>query len=109
VRELVGRTDHELVEGVARLEAARRRGRRWPIFHPIELLDASIRGIAVPIDDPAPANPLVQDDKTVCNGDFGTSVNFVKSPSDAAKQALKEEKLVLVLHVSGDFEDPDFT
>ena len=25
--------------------AARRRGRRWPIFHPIELLDASIRGI----------------------------------------------------------------
>jgi len=51
----------------------------------------------------------VQDDKTVCNGDFGTSVKFVKSPSDAAKQALKEEKLVMVLHVSGEFEDPDFT
>jgi glycolate oxidase iron-sulfur subunit len=30
--------------------AARRRGRRWPILHPIELLDASIRGIAVPVE-----------------------------------------------------------
>jgi glycolate oxidase iron-sulfur subunit len=30
--------------------AARRRGRRWPILHPIEILDASIRGIRVPID-----------------------------------------------------------
>jgi hypothetical protein len=44
----------------------------------------------------------------VC-GNYGTSVHFEKSPSDAAKKALKEEKLVLVLHVSGLFEDPDFT
>jgi hypothetical protein len=54
-------------------------------------------------------NPLVQDDKTTCNGDFGTAVKFVKTPSEAARQALKEEKLVFVLHVSGEFEDPDFT
>jgi hypothetical protein len=54
-------------------------------------------------------NPLLQDDKTTCNGDFGTAVKFVKTPSEAAKQALKEEKLVFVLHVSGEFEDPDFT
>lgn len=45
----------------------------------------------------------------VCNGDFGTSVKFLATPTAAAKQALKEQKLVLVLHVSGDFEDPDFT
>jgi hypothetical protein len=45
----------------------------------------------------------------VCNGDFGTSVHFEKSPSDAAKRALKEEKLVLVLHISGHFEDSDLT
>jgi len=45
----------------------------------------------------------------VCNGDFGTNVKFVKTPSDAGRQALKEEKLVFVLHVSGQFEDPDFT
>lgn len=48
-------------------------------------------------------------DDGVCGGDFGTAVKFVKTPTDAAKQALKEEKLVLVLHVSGMFEDPQFT
>ena len=42
-------------------------------------------------------------------GAYGTTVEFEKSPSDAAKRALKEEKLVMVLHVSGDFENPDFT
>jgi hypothetical protein len=42
-------------------------------------------------------------------GDYGTSVQFVKTPSEAARQALKEEKLVFVLHVSGLFENPDFT
>ncbi|MFO0965435.1 MAG: hypothetical protein U0793_07595 [Gemmataceae bacterium] len=42
-------------------------------------------------------------------GEYGTSIQFEKSPSDAAKKALKEEKLVMVLHISGYFEDPDFT
>ena len=56
------------------------------------------------------ANQLkLPDGGEICNGDFGTNVKFVKTPSDAARQALKEEKLVFVLHVSGDFEDPDFT
>jgi hypothetical protein len=40
---------------------------------------------------------------------YGTTVRFEKSPSDAAGKALKEEKLVMVLHVSGDFENPAFT
>ena len=44
----------------------------------------------------------------VC-GDYGTSVTFVDSPAAAAKQALKEEKLVFVLHVSGNFEVSAFT
>ena len=42
-------------------------------------------------------------------GRFGTQVEFVGSPSEAARKALKEEKLVFVLHVSGHFEDPRFT
>ncbi len=42
-------------------------------------------------------------------GDYGTSVHFVASPAEAAKQAQKEEKLVFVLHVSGHFEDPGIT
>ena len=40
---------------------------------------------------------------------FGTSVEFVNTPSEAARQAKQEEKLVFVLHVSGHFEDPKFT
>lgn len=42
-------------------------------------------------------------------GEFGTSVQFEKTPSDAARKALKQEKLVFVLHVSGNFEEPEFT
>jgi hypothetical protein len=39
----------------------------------------------------------------------GTKVDFLDTPSEAARKALKEEKLVFVLHVSGNFEDPRFT
>lgn len=42
-------------------------------------------------------------------GEYGTSLHFEKTPSDAARKALKEEKLVMVLHVSGNFEDSEFT
>ena len=42
-------------------------------------------------------------------GSYGTQVKFVSSPSEAARQAKAEEKLVFVLHVSGHFEDPAFT
>jgi hypothetical protein len=46
---------------------------------------------------------------TASCGQYGTRVHFEKTPSDAARKALKEEKLVMVLHVSGDFENPEFT
>lgn len=39
----------------------------------------------------------------------GTSIEFVGSPIEAAKLAKQEKKLVLILHVSGYFEDSDFT
>ncbi len=42
-------------------------------------------------------------------GSFGTAVEFVDTPSEAARQAKKEQKLVFVLHVSGHFEDPKLT
>ncbi|MCI0462721.1 MAG: hypothetical protein L0Z62_37710 [Gemmataceae bacterium] len=46
---------------------------------------------------------------TQCKGDHGTEVKFFKNPSEAAQNAKKEEKLVFVLHISGLFEEPDFT
>jgi hypothetical protein len=43
-------------------------------------------------------------------GDFcGTTVTFLASPKAAGDEALKEHKLLFVLHVSGNFEDPGFT
>ena len=42
-------------------------------------------------------------------GSHGTTIDFVDTPAQAAKQARKEGKLVFVLHVSGNFEDPRFT
>jgi len=48
------------------------------------------------------------DEAATCNT-HGTRVEFEKSPSDAAKRAAKEEKLVMVLHISGIFEDPGLT
>ena len=38
-----------------------------------------------------------------------TAIDFFDTPSEAATAAKKQEKLVLVLHVSGNFEDPRFT
>jgi len=42
-------------------------------------------------------------------GDFGTKIEFMDSPREAAEWAKKEQKLVLILHVSGNFEDPGLT
>jgi hypothetical protein len=36
-------------------------------------------------------------------------VDFVSTPSEAARLAQKQEKLVFVLHLSGIFEDPTLT
>jgi hypothetical protein len=40
---------------------------------------------------------------------FGTQVDFVRSPALAFRQAARDKKLVLVLHLAGNFDDPGFT
>jgi hypothetical protein len=72
---------------------------------PFRLLAAGL--LAACLSSPAAAR-----DKTAAAptcGEYGTSVHFEKSPSAAAKRAQDEEKLVFVLHISGHFEEPDFT
>jgi hypothetical protein len=39
----------------------------------------------------------------------GTKIQFQSSPTAAYKKARAESKLVFILHVSGNFEDPQFT
>ncbi len=40
---------------------------------------------------------------------FQTSIQWKGSPTEAAGAAKKQEKLLFILHVSGNFEDPKFT
>ena len=40
---------------------------------------------------------------------FGTRVDFLPSPQDACRRAAGTGKLAFILHVSGYFEDPEFT
>jgi hypothetical protein len=44
-----------------------------------------------------------------CSGDYGTALQFARNPVEAAKSAKRDDKLVFLLHVSGNFEDDDFT
>lgn len=68
-------------------------------------------GKLTPVGKPVPPNITTPADECPADGcgKHGTSVEFLATPSDAAKKALKEEKLVFVLHISGNFENPDFT
>jgi len=62
-------------------------------------------GWAAVWSEPSPMNRTAQ---TTC-GDYGTAIEFEASPNAAARRAAAEEKLVMVLHVSGHFEDPGLT
>jgi hypothetical protein len=46
---------------------------------------------------------------TCSTGNFGTALEFARNPSEAAKIAKRQQKLTFLLHVSGNFEDDDFT
>ena len=45
--------------------------------------------------------------ETTCG--YGTKIDFMDNPKEAAALAKKQEKLVMILHVSGHFEDPGLT
>jgi hypothetical protein len=52
-----------------------------------------------------------QGTEAVCaaNRSLGTALTWAKSPAEAAEQARRDGKLVFLIHVSGNFEDPGFT
>jgi len=59
------------------------------------------------LDEPAACGPT----EPVCAVDrsLNTALTWAKSPGAASEQAQKEGKLVFLIHVSGNFEDPGFT
>lgn len=62
-----------------------------------------------PVKPAKPVKPIVSENAEGACGSHGTRIEFVDTPREAAKIAKKEQKLVFVLHVSGNFEDPRFT
>ncbi len=45
----------------------------------------------------------------VCPANLGTQITFVKDPPEAFQRAREEKKLVFLIHLSGNFEDKEFT
>jgi len=80
---------------------------RWLLQWPGPCL-ATLLALGVVTAAGAETLPKAAPDKTTC-GSHGTAIDFVDTPTDAAKQARTEGKLVFVLHISGNFEDPRFT
>jgi len=65
---------------------------------------------AAPLAPPAP-EPVVVKVSAPVRPDrcYGTSVEFTDNPKEAVKQAVEQSKLLLVLTISGNFEDSKFT
>ncbi len=72
------------------------------------LLAAAGLGLASLLGLALAQGPLAAAEKAG-GGCHGTKIEFVDTPKEAAEQAKKEQKLVFVLHVSGNFEDPRYT
>ena len=62
---------------------------------------------ALTIDEPESCDGT----QAVCavNRSLNTALTWAKSPAEAAEQAKRDGKLVFLIHVSGNFEDPGFT
>jgi hypothetical protein len=74
------------------------------------LVPASARNFGdSPKEDSARSAEVKPSPKEASCGNYGTAVEFVNTPSEAARQAKRDQKLVFVLHVSGLFEDPKLT
>jgi len=65
---------------------------------------------ALPREEPPPAQaqPKSAPDSTP-GGTCGTRVKFLHSPVEASRRAAADQKLLLILHISGNFEDRGFT
>ena len=72
--------------------------------------------VAAPVEEPRPApkmEPVAAAapaaDEKPGKINYGTAVDFVNTPAEANDQAVKQKKLVLILTISGNFEESCFT
>jgi hypothetical protein len=76
-----------------------------PLVIPVPVPGDAV-AIAAPIEFRLPASELLPADR--CKT-FDTKVHFHPTMADAADEARKAKKMMFVLHISGDFDDPGFT
>lgn len=65
--------------------------------------------VAKPEPPPAPKRRLVDTTIYASCEQVGSDILFMKNPVDAFKKAAQEKKLVFMVHLSGNLEDPGFT
>jgi hypothetical protein len=56
-----------------------------------------------------PSSELTANEEMIEPRNYGTKLDLVDNPQAAARLALKQKKLLFVLHLSGNFEDDKFT
>jgi hypothetical protein len=81
-------------------------------------VEVAVRPARAPAPGPAAVEPepvrgpfqvaAVADAASVCST-LGTAVEFDANPARAGQRAAKDGKLMMILHVSGNFEDAGFT
>jgi hypothetical protein len=76
-----------------------------PIIVPVPVPGEPI-GVVQAVENQLPASELLPGDR--CKT-YETKVRFHPTMADAADEARKSKKMLFVLHISGDFEDPGFT
>ena len=69
---------------------------------------AAVAGLALCVPAVGGGKPDAKPAEGATCGSYGTTIEFLETPREAAAQAKKEGKLVFVLHVSGHLEDPRF-
>jgi hypothetical protein len=100
--------EEPIVPGTARPEAPPfALSAKAPLPGPIP--SPKFQDLAMILQPPAPEIQVDNNPQDTTCDTYGTSVNFMRSPTAAARKAGKEDKLLFTLHVSGNFEDPQFT
>ena len=72
-------------------------------------LDAALALLEKKNEPPVKAAEKCAECEKANKGSYGTAIEFVSNPIEAAEQALANKKLLLVLTISGNFEDSKFT
>jgi hypothetical protein len=65
--------------------------------------------VAAPVHHAAATRVMHADSQPAACSNLGTRVTFHSHPPEAFRQAAHENKLVLIVHLSGNFDDQAFT